>query len=198
MILDKDPGAKALIFDIDGTLADTMPIHYNAWKEMGRRYGFDYPEELFYELAGIPTSRLVPILNDRLGLSLVPDKIIEEKEAEFLRVIHLTKPIEPVVAVARRYAGTIPVSLGTGGRRDIALLTLKAVGLEGVFDIMVAAEDVARHKPEPDTFLECARRMNVEPRFCQVFEDGELGLEAARRAGMIVTDIRPFLDQKSV
>ena len=197
-MLDKDPRAKALIFDIDGTLADTMPIHYNAWKEIGRRYGFDYPKELFYELAGIPTSRLVPILNERLRLSLDPEKIIDEKEEEFLRAIHLTKPIEPVVAVARRYAGSMPVSLGTGGRRDIALLTLEAVGLDGVFDIMVAAEDVSCHKPEPDTFLECARRMNADPAFCQVFEDGELGLEAAKRAGMIVTDIRPYLSQKSV
>ena len=198
MILDKDPGAKALIFDIDGTLADTMPIHYSAWKAMGLKHGFHYPEDLFYELAGIPTSHIVPIINERLGLSLDPEQVVVEKEGEFLRMIHETQPISPVIDVAKRWRGKVPMSLGTGGRRDIALLTLEAVGLDGFFDIMVAAEDVEHHKPAPDTFLECARLMNVEPRFCQVFEDGELGIEAAKRAGMIVTDVRPFLVQKSV
>jgi beta-phosphoglucomutase family hydrolase len=193
MMIDKDPRAQALIFDIDGTLADTMPIHYRAWKAMGLKHGFHYPEELFYELAGIPTVNIVPIINKRLGLSLDPEQVVEEKEGEFLRMIHETQPIDPVVAVARRYLGVMPMSLGTGGRRDIALLTLKAVGLDGLFDVMVAAEDVTRHKPEPDTFLECARLMHVDPSVCQVFEDGELGIEAAKRAGMIVTDVRPFL-----
>jgi HAD superfamily hydrolase (TIGR01509 family) len=86
------------------------------------------------------------------------------------------------------------MSLGTGGRKDIAELTIKAAGLEGFFDIMVVAEDVVNHKPAPDTFLLCALRMGCDPSVCQVFEDAELGIQAARSAGMMVTDIRPFLD----
>ncbi|MGL4369729.1 MAG: HAD-IA family hydrolase, partial [Spirochaetota bacterium] len=103
------------------------------------------------------------------------------------------KPIEPVVEIARHYKGKMPMSLGTGGRRDLAEITIRAIGLDGFFDIMVAAEDVEHHKPAPDTFLECARLMSVAPALCQVFEDGIQGLEAGKRAGMIVTDVRPFL-----
>ncbi len=187
------PDALGLIFDIDGTLADTMPLHYRAWRSVLARAGFEYPEEIFYEYAGIPTAKIVHLINNRLGCNLDPVVAVEEKERAFLDNLHLVRPIEPVAAIVRDCHGKIPMSLGTGGRRDIADLTIKAVGLDGFFDIMVAAEDVANHKPAPDTFLECARRMGIAPERCQVFEDGEQGLEAGRRAGMIVTDIRPWL-----
>ena len=84
MMLDKDPGAQALIFDIDGTLADTMPVHYNAWMTISRRKGFVYPRKLFDELAGVPTVKIVPILNEKLGLALDTAETVREKEAEFL------------------------------------------------------------------------------------------------------------------
>ena len=193
MMLDKDPGAQALIFDIDGTLADTMPVHYNAWMTISRRKGFVYPRKLFDELAGVPTVKIVPILNEKLGLALDTAETVREKEAEFLSMIGDIRPIQPVVDVVLRYHGKIPMSLGTGGRRDIAELTIKAVGLSGYFDILVAAEDVERHKPAPDTFLECARRMHAAPPLCQVFEDSIAGLASARAAGMITTDVNPFL-----
>ncbi len=170
-----------------------MPLHYVAWKEVIRDRGYDYPEDLFYELAGIPTKKIVPIINSRLGYNLDPHSTVEEKEAIFLSLLHQTKPIEPVVRLVLSGAGKMPMALGTGGRRDIAKRTIEAIGLDAYFDILVAAEDVINHKPFPDTFLKCAELMNVPPRFCQVFEDGDKGLEAAREAGMIATDVRPFL-----
>lgn len=194
MSLKIDPKAKALIFDIDGTLADTMPIHFKAWQEVGEMHGFHYPEELFYELAGIPTTKIVPLINERLGYNLDPEKTIKEKEKAFFRNFTEIKAIEPVVELVHKYAGKMPMSLGTGGRKDIAMLTIKAIGLEKYFDIMVAAEDVDNHKPAPDTFLKCAELMDIEPKYCQVFEDGEQGLSAAESAGMIATDIRPFVN----
>lgn len=192
MEIPVDPHAKALIFDIDGTLADTMSVHYHAWQEVCDKIGFDYPEEVFYELAGIPTSKIIHILNERFGLSM-DIQTVEEKEAAYLRRIDEIRPIPPVIDVARKYKGIIPMSCGTGGRIELALLALKSAGLENFFDIIVASEDVTNHKPEPDTFLLCAERMRMNPGDCLVFEDGDLGLEAARRAGMMYVDVRPYL-----
>ncbi|HQO22305.1 MAG TPA: beta-phosphoglucomutase family hydrolase [Spirochaetota bacterium] len=193
MELKVDENAKALIFDIDGTLVDTMEIHYKAWEKMFAQQGFNYPREVFYELAGIPTYKIVPILNERFNLKLDPEKTMNEKEKYFMELFGAVKEIKVVSDIARKYHGVLPMSLGTGGRKDIAQMTMETVGLSKYFNIMVAADDVIHHKPAPDTFLKCAELMGVEPRFCQVFEDGELGLQAARTAGMIATDVRPYL-----
>jgi beta-phosphoglucomutase family hydrolase len=193
MKLQVDEQARGLIFDVDGTLADTMPMHYEAWKDVIHRIGHQYPEETFYEFAGVPTKQIVPLINERYGLDLDPVKTVEEKEKAFLGMMHLVRPIEPVARIVRRYHGTLPMGLGTGGRRKIAELTLETIGLWGYFDVLVGAEDVENHKPAPDTFLKCAELLRVAPQYCQVFEDGEKGLEAARRAGMIATDVRLFL-----
>ncbi|HOH37456.1 MAG TPA: beta-phosphoglucomutase family hydrolase [Spirochaetota bacterium] len=193
MELKVDENAKALIFDIDGTLVDTMEIHYKAWEKMFALQGFNYPREVFYELAGIPTYKIVPILNERFNLKLDPEETMNEKEKYFMELFSAVKEIKVVSDIARKYHGVLPMSLGTGGRKDIAQMTMETVGLSKYFDIMVAAEDVIHHKPAPDTFLKCAELMGVEPQFCQVFEDGELGLQAARTAGMIATDVRPYL-----
>ncbi len=144
-------------------------------------------------MAGIPTPKIVPLLNERLGLNLNPAEIVKEKEEIFFSIIDKIKPIPPVVELVHQNAGKLPVSLGTGGRKEIARMTIESIGLQKYFDIMVAAEDVIEHKPAPDTFLKCAELMGVAPEFCQVFEDGEPGLAAGHSAGMIVTDIRPFV-----
>lgn len=193
MKIPVEKSVKALIFDIDGTLVDTIPAHLNAWKKFAANHGFSFPDNLFYELTGVPTIKLVPIINEKLGLDLDVTETVSEKEKYFLELLSGVKPIMKVVEVAEEYFGRLPMSLGTGGRRDIANLTIKAAGLEKYFPIMVAAEDVENHKPHPDTFLKCAELMNVSPKFCQVFEDGDLGLEAGRRAGMITTDIRKYI-----
>ena len=188
-----DDDVRALIFDIDGTLADTMPVHYKAWQTVCEKVGFDYPETVFYELAGIPTVKIVPILNERFGLSF-DDNTIREKESAFINLISEVKPIKPVMDIAERYKGKMPISCGTGGRRDLVLMTLKAIGFEDFFDIIVASEDVGNHKPFPDTFLKCAELMKVNPEDCLVFEDGELGIEAAKRAGMKCIDITRYIE----
>ena len=189
-----DPSARALIFDVDGTLVDSMEIHYRAWQEVCREKGFEYPREIFYELAGIPTAKIIPIINKRLGLDLDVQETLSTKEKYLFELLKELKEIRPVADVVRRYYGKMPMSLGTGGKRDVARLSLEIAGLDQYFDIMVASEDVVNHKPAPDTFLKCAELMNVEPRYCQVFEDGDLGLKAAADAGMIPTDVRPYLN----
>jgi beta-phosphoglucomutase family hydrolase len=189
-----DENVKALIFDIDGTLADTMQVHYSAWRTVCEKIGFEYPMHVYNELAGIPTVKIVQILNDKFGLSF-DDNTIREKEDAFINMISEIKPIIPVINIAMEYKDKMPISCGTGGRRDIALLTLKPVELENFFNIIVASEDVEHHKPFPDTFLKCAELMKVNPRDCLVFEDGDLGIEAARRAGMKCINVHQYIMQ---
>lgn len=193
MVIEIDEDIRGLIFDIDGTLADTMPIHYQAWVNTAIDLDFHYPEKLFYELAGIPTTKIVPILNERLNINLDVENTVRIKEQYFLEKIHLVKPIEPVVEVVQRYYGILPMALGTGGRREMAKLTIDAIGLGKFFDVLVTAEDVEHHKPAPDTFLKCAELLGIDPIDCLVFEDGEPGIESAIRAGIPVIDIRQYL-----
>ncbi len=190
---DIDPLAKGLIFDLDGTLANSMPIHFKAWKQAALEHGFIYTEELFYDLAGMPTHKIVPVVNDKLGLKLDPAAFSRRKEELFLEYLKEVEPIKPVAEIVYKYHGKIPMSIGTGGKSYIAQLTLKMMGFDRYFSVIVSADDVEYHKPYPDTFLKCAQLMGVEPCYCQVFEDGEMGILAAERAGMIITDIRPYL-----
>jgi len=194
MTLKVDNKARALIFDLDGTLADTMPTHYLAWQQVAQNHNFHFPEKLFYDLAGVPTREIANILNKKYNLSLDPLRTEEEKEKNYLTLAGKNiKPILVVVNVLKEHYNKIPVACGTGNNKEIALLTLKAIGLEGIFDILVTADDVERPKPYPDTFLLCAEKMKVAPEICQVFEDGLPGIEAAKKAKMIPTDVRPYL-----
>lgn len=193
MKIQIDKNAKGLIFDMDGTLADSMPIHFIAWKLTAAENGFNYTEKQFLETAGMPTHKIVPVINKELGLNLDPVKFSHRKEELFLENIQNVKLIEPVADIVRKYHNILPMAIGTGGKKAIAKLTLEILGFDKYFDIIVSAEDVLNHKPDPDTFLKCAELMKVDPQYCQVFEDGEMGLIAAEKAGMIVTDIRPYL-----
>lgn len=183
---------QALIFDLDGTLADTMPAHYIAWHQTLKKYGINFTEELFYRWAGMPTFKIVAMLNDRFGTQLSPMDIHHEKEALFLTFISTIKPVEKVATVARKYNGILPMAIGTGGVPDVVEATLKAIGMQDMFKVIVTSLDVKNYKPAPDTFLLCAEKMGVEPHLCHVFEDGEPGIAAAQNAGMSVTDVRPF------
>jgi HAD superfamily hydrolase (TIGR01509 family) len=186
------PTLDATIFDLDGTLADTMPVHYRAWIEVAARHGLSFPEDRFYALGGMPTRNIAALLAGEQGIVLDPATVAQEKEQAFLRRFGEVRPIEQVVEIARRRraAGDL-VAVASGGSRAIVDRTLGQIGLgDGFFSVVVAAEDTVRHKPEPDVFLEAARRLGVEPAACTVYEDTDLGLEAARRAGMRGVDVR--------
>ncbi|MGQ1889880.1 HAD family hydrolase [Thermophagus sp. OGC60D27] len=191
-IISIDPETKGLIFDLDGTIADTMPAHFKAWRKTCKPYGIDFTKELFMQLAGIPLYKTVEKLNKIYGTNMDPQKVGDEKEDLFKITLSQTKAIEPVAEIILRYHGTLPMAVGTGGQRSIAIDTLKAVGMDKYFDIIVSSDDITHPKPHPETFLKCARLMEVDPISCQVFEDGVLGMQAARKAGMKVTDVNKY------
>lgn len=188
-----NPQARGLIFDLDGTVADTLPIHYAAWHEAFACFGVSCPQEFLDRLTGVPTGETVLAFNREFGHDLDPVAFARAKELLARERLTQARPIAPVVAVLEQQRGMRPMALATGGVRANVDVVLRAIGLVDAFDAIVTADDSVAHKPSPDIFLEAARRIRVEPALCQVFEDGEAGLQGARLAGMIVTDIRPFL-----
>jgi len=198
MKYDIKPGIKGLIFDLDGTLADSMPLHFSAWRNTMARYNATIDSAFLRAHMGTPgwdiAAELIRVNN--IEGKVTVEEILKVKLEEFLKVQNLVPPVEPVVAIARKYHGILPMSVGTGGHRDAVERTLDVIGMRKYFDIIITANDVERHKPHPDTFLRCAELMGVEPGFIEVFEDGDLGIEAALRAGMIPTDVRSWYNSE--
>jgi len=198
MKYDIKPGIKGLIFDLDGTLADSMPLHFSAWRNTMARYNATIDSAFLRAHMGTPgwdiAAELIRVNN--IEGKVTVEEILKVKLEEFLKVQNLVPPVEPVVAIARKYHGILPMSVGTGGHRDAVERTLDVIGMRKYFFIIITANDVERHKPHPDTFLRCAELMGVEPGFIEVFEDGDLGIEAALRAGMIPTDVRSWYNSE--
>jgi beta-phosphoglucomutase-like phosphatase (HAD superfamily) len=195
-MIEIPPGTEGLLFDCDGTLADTMPLHYRAWHETLMDYGVDCPRAFIDRHAGVPTRLIVEHVNRDFGVSLDPVRISDEKEARFAKRLHESLPVEEVVATAKACAGRLPMGVVSGGTRDLVVPTLQAIGVLDLFEVIVTADDPVRPKPAPDVFLEGARRLGVEPTRCHVFEDGEPGIIAAHAAGMTVTDVRLLPSQQ--
>jgi len=181
---------SGLIFDCDGTLADTMPAHFLAWVTILRKHGGDISEDLFYKSAGMPTRDIINNLNETYGYGLDVDVIYEEKEQHYLTVIESIQEISAIVDVARAYHGKVPLAVASGGEHMIVDRTLDVIGIRHLFDAVIGADDVTNGKPDPEMFLLAAARMGVSPENCIVYEDGVPGIIGAQRAGMRVVDVR--------
>lgn len=182
----------ALLFDCDGTLADTMPAHYRAWLAVTSAHGMSFDEDRFYSLGGRPTRDIIASLAAEAGVAVDVEEAAELKEQRFLEQLDGVLPIDPVIEVVRRCRGRIPLAVVTGGYQSVCRRILERIGILDAFDTIVASEDTERHKPDPDPFLEAARRLGARPERCVVWEDSGLGIEAARRAGMQWVDVRAF------
>lgn len=196
MLLVPD-GIRGLIFDCDGTLVDSLPLHYAAWEETFAELGLACPLDFLLRHNGKPTDRIVTLYNAEFGSTIDVERFTKDKEQRTYVRLEQTPPIEPVAALARRYHGHLPMAVVSGSNRPNVERALRAAGLHKLFSVMLTADDGLPPKPAPDLFLEAARRIGVEPGACQVFEDADSGLEAARCAGMLATDVRPFIGEKA-
>jgi beta-phosphoglucomutase-like phosphatase (HAD superfamily) len=197
MVLQKNnhhpPHPQAIIFDCDGTLADSMPLHWRTWQVIAQRHGFSLPEERFYALGGVPSRDILKVLSAEQDLSLDPRAVAREKEAEYLPLIAQVEPINTVVGVARENYGKIPLAVASGGTKRIIEQVLDHLDIRHLFTAIVTSEDVLNQKPAPDIFLEAARRLGVPPQCCRAYEDTDLGMQAIRAAGMQAVDVRMLL-----
>lgn len=194
MKLDKHPKAEALIFDLDGTLSDSLPVHIATWDKVCAHYNCKFDAGMIEELTGMPTIHFAHrIIEDNKMEGIDPEEMVKMKQQIFWESLENLKPHLPVVNLAHHYHGKIPMAVGTGANQRSAELQLKALGIYDLFDAIVTADDISEHKPKPHTFLRCAELVKISPEKCHVYEDGVLGMQAAEAAGMYLTDVRPFL-----
>ncbi len=181
---------EGIIFDCDGTVADTMPAHWLAWKTVADRHQFEFSEERFYALGGVPSRDILKMISEEQGLDLNPHAISQEKEEVYLPHLQSVNVIDPVIKVAHENHGKIPMAIATGGTRKIISQLLEFLKIDHLFDHLVTSEDVTRQKPAPDIFLRAASLINVAPEKCLAYEDTDLGLQAIQDAGMTGIDVR--------
>ena len=204
MVIEKDfemthditPRVKGLIFDLDCTLIDSMPFHYYCWKVACEKFDIPMSEKFLREYTGCPAWEIAEIMvrQNHLEDKVSADELANLKMQLFHDIQCHIKPIEPVADIVKKYYGILPMAVGTGGHKSVVKDTLEITGLSKFFDIVITANDITHFKPDPETFMLCAQKMNVDPKQIEVFEDGELGLQAARTAGMIATDVNGWYD----
>lgn len=182
---------KALIFDCDGTLTDSMPIHFVAWQQVMESVDVEFTEKRFYELAGMPGDKVIDAIANHLD-SATRIRLLQEREELFFASLDQVKPVDAVVQIARKHHKQMPMAVASGSIKASVEKQLETIGVSEWFQAVVAAEDTKLHKPEPDVFLEAARRLEVPAANCRVYEDSDLGIEAAERAGMQWVDVRPL------
>lgn len=189
------PHIKALIFDMDGTLLNTIAIHYQAWETVCAKYGISVTKSYFFNLTGRPILDIGRQIVQDFQATVQPELLVAEKEALVKANNQAIELIDPIVQLVYNHAGILPMAIGTGSDREKALNMLTKTGLLPYFDCVVSADDVQNHKPHPETFLRCAEQMGIAPEFCQVFEDGPAGIAAAQSAGMLATDVKPYYNK---
>jgi beta-phosphoglucomutase-like phosphatase (HAD superfamily) len=193
----KNNHLRGIVFDCDGTLADTMPLHWRAWQTVSKRYKFHFPEDRFYSLGGVPSRDILKMLREEQRIDFDHMVVAREKEAEYLPLVAQVEPINIVVGVARENHGKIPMAVASGGTRHVIEEVLQHLRIRHLFQAVVTSEDVVNQKPAPDIFLEAARRIGVPPQFCRGYEDTDIGMRAIHSAGMEAIDVRHLLGKSS-
>lgn len=180
----------ALIFDMDGTILDTEPTHRKAWRQVLSRYGLAFDEARVTAFNGAPSWQLAKFIIETNNSDRDPYLLAAEKTAAVKAMLLDNVQPLPLMEVVKAYYGRRPLAVGTGSEHAMADALLSQLGVRDLFSAVVGADDVQRHKPEPDTFLRCAALMGIAPERCVVFEDAHFGVQAAKAAGMAVVDVR--------
>ena len=167
-----------------------MPLHWRAWQVIANKYKLHFPEDRFYSLGGVPSRDILKMLAEEQSVTLDHVKAGHEKENAYLPLMAQVEPIHAVVEIARANHGKIPMAVASGGTQQIICDVLEHLKIRHLFGAVVTSEMVKNQKPAPDIFLEAARRIGVDPKFCRGYEDTELGLQAIRAAGMEAVDVR--------
>ena len=184
-------GFEGLVFDLDGTLVNSMPAHFEAWCEALSQVGAAgvFEEDVFYAMGGRPTKDIVVQLNEEYNLNLDPDTVAFAKKEAFMKRLDKVTLIDEVADYARSWRGKVPMAIATGGSRMVAEKTLQILELSDLFDEVVTADDVKVGKPDPEVFLLAAERIGVDPTKCVAFEDAAPGIMSAQLAGMQVVAV---------
>jgi beta-phosphoglucomutase family hydrolase len=182
---------QAYLFDCDGTVVDSMPLHYIAWKKALAEWNCTFDEELFYSWGGLPVAEIISLLNQRQRLSMSVEDVSSRKEDLYFDLLPQLKPIPEVVEHMKRQHGRIPFAVVSGSTRESVTASLTLVQLLDKFDTLVCAGDYKKSKPDPEAFLLAASRLGVTPEMCLVFEDTDMGIQAANAAGMASVKIPP-------
>jgi HAD superfamily hydrolase (TIGR01509 family) len=185
MKLKLPPGAfHAYLFDCDGTVVDSMPLHYMAWKQALGEWGCPFDEDLFYSWGGMPPVEIIAALNQMQGLNMSVETVADRKESLYYALLPRLKPVLEVLELINAAHGRIHFAVVSGSTRESIIKSLTTVHLLDRFAVLVGSEDYARSKPFPDAFLVAAARLGVTPKDCLVFEDTDMGIQAATAAGM--------------
>jgi len=186
-----DRAFDAYLFDCDGTIVESMPLHYVAWTQTLALWGATFDEQLFYAWGGRPTAEIVALLNAQQGLDMPIDEVIHKKEQRYIALIPEIQAIPEVMEHIERSRGHVRFAVVSGGPRASVVASLEALHILDHFETLVCAGDYARGKPDPEPFLVAAARLGVDPARCLVFEDAELGIQSATAAGMAWVKVAP-------
>jgi HAD superfamily hydrolase (TIGR01509 family) len=175
---------KAYLFDCDGTIVDSMPLHYKAWKRVLGEWSCEFPEDQFYAWGGMPVMEIISTLNGMHGLAMPVEETAHRKETLYFEILHQLEAVPEVLEHIEMTHGTIPFAVVSGSTRDSVTKSLETLGILDKFETLVCAGDYANGKPHPEPFLIAAERLGLEPKDCLVFEDTEMGIQSATAAGM--------------
>lgn len=179
----------AYLFDCDGTIADSMPLHYVAWKAALGEWNCEFPEDVFYAWGGLPVAKIIARLNEENGLEMPVEEVEHRKEQLYLKSLPELKAVPQVLEHIELQYGRIPFAVVSGSTRESVTASLRSLRLLGKFETLVCAGDYQRSKPDPEAFLLAAERLGVPPEACLVFEDTNMGMEAATAAGMAAVKV---------
>jgi HAD superfamily hydrolase (TIGR01509 family) len=189
---------KAYLFDCDGTIVDSMPLHYVAWKKALLEWNCEFAEDLFYAWGGMPVTEIIATLNARQGLAMPVEEVQRRKEGLYFEVLPELKAVPEVLEHINASYGQIPFAVVSGSTRDSVTASLTTLGILDRFETLVCAGDYTRSKPDPEPFLIAAKRLGVAPEDCLVFEDTEMGIQAATAAGMASVKIAQPWEREAV